>query len=150
MNKKEIKKQKYCLMENFLISYIGISDRDLIEELLQLNHKEFKEKCLTLGINLTCIPFEIVTKEDIEIGNILLVCDKKGHIAPYKNPIKANFNTIMDEEVEREIQRIYSLENHMQSFDEYTDELDEVALDENFSSQKIKVLSQKKYKGSGK
>ena len=38
----------------------------------------------------------------------------------------------------------------MQTYEDYIDDLDEIALDECVSSQKIKVLSQFKYKGSEK
>lgn len=150
MNKKEIRNQNYCLMETFIMSYIGINDKKITKELLKLNHKDFKEYCRMLGINLTCVPFEFVTKEDIENGDILLVADKKRCVAPYKNPIKANFNSIMEEETERQIEKIYKVEENMQTFDDYIDDLDEIALDKGINNQKIKVLSKTKYKGSGK
>ena len=72
--------------------------------------------------------------------------DKDNNPAPYTNPAGNEFDDIMKKQTEKNIQEIYTAENHLQTFDDYTDDLDEIALDEKISSQKIKTLSKQKYK----
>ena len=66
-------------MEEFLQYFVGINNADLNKA----KHKELKYFNLT-----TTVPFDIVTKEDVLKGDILLVRDKSNNIAPYLNPTR--------------------------------------------------------------
>ena len=147
MNKKELKKQEYVSMEKFLKNYVGIENEKVLNWLSDLTHREIKEICDDIySLDLTRISFDSVTKEDLERGEVILVMDKENNPAPYTNPFQNEFDDIMMEESERHYKEIYTAENHLQTFDDYTDDLDEIALDQNISSQKIKTLSKQKYK----
>ena len=149
MNKKEIKKQEHVSMERFLRNYVGIKNENVLNWLIGLTHREIKEICDEVYLlDLTRVSFESVTKEGVETGEILLVLDRDFNPAPYLNPSQNVFDNIMDEIIEREYSELYNLENHIQTFDDYVDDLDEVALDEGIDNQVIKVLSKTKYKGS--
>lgn len=141
MDSKKIEKQKHCFMDTFLRAYVGITDEDVIERLSCLTHKQFKEVYDKLEeINLVRIPFEAVTQEAIETGEVLLVLDRKNNTAPYINPVMADFDVVMEDEIERQAAIMYDAKRHVQTFDEYVDTLDDVALDKGTSHQKIKVL----------
>ncbi len=147
MNKKELKKQEHVSMEKFLKNYVGIENEKVLNWLTELTHKEIKEICDDIySLDLTRISFESVTKESLERGEVILVLDKDNNPAPYTNPAGNEFDDIMKKQTEKNIQEIYTAENHLQTFDDYTDDLDEIALDEKISSQKIKTLSKQKYK----
>ena len=147
MNKKELKKQEHVSMERFLKNYVGIENEKVLNWLTELTHKEIKEICDDIySLDLTRISFESVTKESLERGEVILVLDKDNNPAPYTNPAGNEFDDIMKKQTEKNIQEIYTAENHLQTFDDYTDDLDEIALDEKISSQKIKTLSKQKYK----
>lgn len=64
-------------MDDFLKNFVGIANADLA----RAKHKELKFFNLA-----TTVPFDIVTKESVLNGDILLVRDKDNNIAPYKNP----------------------------------------------------------------
>ena len=146
MNKKQLKKQENISMEKFLKNYVGIQNEAILNDLMSLTHREIKEVCDAIYLlDLTRISFENVTKEDIERGNILLVVDKDKNLAPYENPKLDEFEIIMDEENEKHYREIYNLENQMQTFEDYSDDLDEIVSDINTTSQQIKTLSKKKY-----
>ena len=66
-------------MEDFLIYFSGIDNQKLCISI----HKELKFFNLA-----TAVPFDIVTKESVMTGDILLVRDKANNIAPYKNPYR--------------------------------------------------------------
>ena len=64
-------------MDMFLKQFVGIDNN----ELARAKHKELKYFNLT-----TTVPFDIVTKESVLNGDILLVRDSSNNIAPYQNP----------------------------------------------------------------
>ncbi len=66
-------------MEDFLKNFVGIDNQNLN----RAKHKELKFFNLA-----TAVPFDIVTKESVMTGDILLVRDKANNIAPYKNPYR--------------------------------------------------------------
>lgn len=149
MNKKQIKKQDHVSMEKFLRNYVGIKNEKVLEWLINLTHREIKEICDEVYLlDLTRISFESVTKEDLKTGEVILVLDKDSNPAPYVNPSQNELDVIMDDIIESKCQELYNIENHMQTFDDYTDDLDEIALDENVDCQKLKVLSKTMYRGS--
>ena len=147
MNKKELKKQEHISMEKFLKNYVGIENEKVLNWLTELTHREIKEICDDIySLDLTRISFESVTKEELERGEVILVLDKENNPAPYTNPTQNEFEDIIREETEKHFQEIYTSENHLQTFDDYIDDIDEIALDQNIPSQKIKTLSKQKYK----
>lgn len=90
MNKKAIKGQHSISIEKFLRLYCQIDNESIIETLSLLSHKELKKICREVyGINLYTLPFETVEQEDISIGDVILVNDRYGNLAPYKNPYKS-------------------------------------------------------------
>ena len=102
MDKKTLKKQKHITMETFLRYYCNVEDEAIIESLSGLSHKELKAVCKHIyGIDLLSVPFEIVTKLDLNSGNILLVHDNYNNPAPYINPSKKREQTIINEQVRR-------------------------------------------------
>ena len=136
MKKKELKKQEHISMEKFLRHYLKINNDCLIKDLKKLSHQDLKEVYENLyGIELICAPFENVNLEDLLCGKIILVSDKKGCLSPYINPIQIDFNSIIKENKKRKKQ------NSIQTYDEYIDVLDEIALDKNIKNNQIKVLS---------
>ena len=64
-------------MDLFLKQFVGIDNNDLA----RAKHKELKFFNLA-----TTVPFDIITKESVLNGDILLVRDSSNNIAPYKNP----------------------------------------------------------------
>ena len=98
------------------------------------------------SVELKCVPFDTILIDDIVKGKVLLVSDKKGNLAPYVNPIQTDFEMIIEEERKRNLEK----QNSFQTFEEYTDEIDNVALDKNISNNKIKTLSKKRYDRKGK
>ena len=64
-------------MDMFLKQFVGIDNRDLAKA----KHKELKFFNLA-----TTVPLDIITKESVLNGDILLVRDSSNNIAPYKNP----------------------------------------------------------------
>ena len=87
MNKKELKIQPHISMEKFLRQYLNIQNEKVIETLKELSHQDFKELYEYMySLKLKCLPFEIVSKEDIQMGDVLLVADRYNNLAPYINP----------------------------------------------------------------
>lgn len=142
MDKKTIKKQHHIPMEKFLRDYVGIENEMILDILVNLNHRELKEMCEILcTVNLTCISFEDVTKEDLNRGEIILVTDKDCNPAPYTNPMQPTFDQIIKEEEQRQRDILYNDENHIQPYEEYVDSIDNIALDTQIPHSHIKVLS---------
>lgn len=138
MNKKLIKKQCHISMEKFIRYYLDIEGERIIDILLGLNHRDFKDICRELGIiDLTSISFEDVTKEDIETGSVLLVADINNNLAPYINPILSDFDLIMEEERRKN----YDFSLYLETYEEYIDTLDEIVSDVGTSDCQIKRLS---------
>jgi len=136
MDKKELKRLDHISMDKFLRHYLKINNECLIKNLKKMSHQDLKEAYESLyGVQLKCAPFESVLLEDLLCGRILLVSDKKGYLAPYINPIQINFDMIMEEN--NKIQK----ESSIQTYEDYTDEIDNIALDEKVSANQIKVLS---------
>lgn len=77
LHKLNIDKKYVITMDFFVKNYLGIYDN----KLSRVTHKDLK----MLGVGKT-VPFDILTKDDVMRGNVLLVRDKKGHVAPYINP----------------------------------------------------------------
>ncbi len=98
MNKIEVKKCDSISMKRFLESYLVLDNEVVVELLSELSHKELKILCKELcNINLCTLPFDIVDDEDVRNGYIVLVADKSGHTAPYRNPLKENsFSYLLD------------------------------------------------------
>ncbi len=86
MDKKDLKNQKFISVAKFLRDYYEL-DAHTISTVENLSHKELKEVCRDVyGINLSSLPFDTVTQENINCGDVILVNDTKMHPAPYKNP----------------------------------------------------------------
>ena len=142
MNKKELKKMPHISMEHCIRHYLKINNNHVLKQLKELSHQELKQVYEEIyGVKLKCLPFEVVTLDDLMRGEVLLVDDKKNHFAPYINPIQIHFKDIMETERKRDLEN----QNKFQSYEEYTDNIDNIALDQNTSSSHIKVLSHKKY-----
>ena len=86
MNKKQIRKSRKTDMRHFLRNYYGIDNEKLILKLCNLSHKDLKIIASLYGINLVRTKFELVTVEEVLMGNIVLVDDAFGNPAPYVNP----------------------------------------------------------------
>lgn len=153
MDKKTIKKQHYITMEKFLRDYVGIQSEKALDVLINLNHRELKEMCEILcTINLKCIPFEDVTTEDLKRGEVILVADKNHNPAPYTNPLSQTLEQVIEaqkEQYEREQKQdkqkqrdvLYNDKNHIQSYEDYVDSIDNIASDTQIPHSHIKVLS---------
>lgn len=124
-------------MEKFLRYYLGIESDSVIDMLGNLHHSEFKEVYKQLyKINLISVSFDDVSKEDIQTGQILLVSDRSCHLAPYTNPISADFDLLMQNPMHK-----FLKQDNIITYDEYIDTLDEIALDKNIPKRLIKSLS---------
>ncbi|MCI9110649.1 MAG: hypothetical protein HFH47_02410 [Bacilli bacterium] len=89
MNKKQIKSQINITVGKFLRLYYEIDSEPVIEMLSHLSHKELKKMCKdAYGLDLQTLPFSHIEQEDINTGDIILVSDCFGNLAPYKNPYK--------------------------------------------------------------
>lgn len=142
MDRKKIKRQPHCLMETFLRSYVGIEDELMIEKLADLSHKQFKDIYDEIGtVKLRRLPFEDITSDDVQMGDVLLVLDKDNNPAPYVNPIRANFDKIIEEEQVKRSSMLYNDENHRQTYEEWLDTLDDMVSDIGVSNRQIKTLS---------
>ena len=87
MNRKELKKQSNISMRQFLRDYYDINE-DEIERLYKLSHKEIKSVLSDVyHFEYPCVNFDDVDIDDILCGNVILVKDFGGHLAPYNNPI---------------------------------------------------------------
>lgn len=74
-------------MEYFIKGYVQIDEE--IEKLKNATHKDIK------FLNFDCVktvPFEILSKDRVFTGEILLVKDVKNNIAPYLNPLRLEKN----------------------------------------------------------
>jgi hypothetical protein len=86
---QEIEAQKSITMKNFLKNYCNIENNEIIDKLSSLSHKDLKIVASVIyNINLVSLPFDIVNKENINRGNIILVRDTNHNLAPYKNPLQ--------------------------------------------------------------
>ena len=133
-------------MEKFIRHYLKVNNEHLIREFKKMSHQELKEAYENLyGIKLRCLPFENVDIDDVMRGDVLVVDDKNGCFAPYVNPIQIDFDTVVKECRRKE----FESQNKPQFYEDYTDAIDEIALDQNISSSKIKVLSRIRYDRKG-
>ena len=141
MNKKELKIQPHISMEKFLRQYLNIQNETVIETLKELSHQDFKELYEYMySLKLKCLPFEIVSKEDIQMGDVLLVVDRYNNPAPYINPKQISFDEIFEIERQRDIKKWTQPE----TLEEYIDTLDNIAFDINISDSVIKNYSKSK------
>lgn len=100
MTKKEIRKTLSITMAYFLKTYLGITSEVLLSKLMELSHCELKEVARVYGVRLSKIPFDMLTKDMIARGDILLVEDVYGNKAPYVNPMRKmenEYETTLDE-----------------------------------------------------
>lgn len=138
MNKKELNTQPHITMEKFLKQYLDIQSERIITFLKELSHQEFRELYEELySLKLNCLPFEIVSKEDVQIGDVLLVLDRYNNPAPYLNPKQMYIEDIMEIERQRTIQSWAEPE----TIEEYIDTLDNIAFDINIPDSMIKTYS---------
>ena len=141
MDKKELKNQPRISMEKFLRQYLNIQNETVIEKLKGLSHQDFKELYEYLySLKLKCLPFETVSKEDIQIGDVLLVADRYNNLAPYINPKQISFDEIFEIERQKDIERWTEPE----TIEEYIDTLDNIAFDINIPDSVIKTYSKSK------
>lgn len=101
MDKKTLKKMPVHDMEYFLTEYYGIDNKELVEKLSELSHKDLKYIASLYDINLVRTSFDYISKEQIATGTVLLVNDYYNHTAPYVNPnrtLNDEFNTELSEE----------------------------------------------------
>ena len=99
MTKKEIRRSPSNSMEYFLKVYYDLND-ELIEKLCTHTHKALKEIAKLYGINLKKMSFEDLTREMVATGEVVLITDHCGNVAPYINPyteIEDEYETTMDE-----------------------------------------------------
>ena len=138
MNKKELKKQPHISMEKFLRQHLNIQNERVIDILKELSHQEFKDLYEDLySLRLKCLPFEVVSKEDVQVGDVLLVLDKYNNPAPYINPVQVTFDEILEIERQKYIQSW----SEPETLEEYIDTIDSVVFDENVSDSMIKTYS---------
>lgn len=100
MTKKEIKKISSISMAYFLKTYLDIENEGLLTKLIKLSHFELKEVTKEYGVRLSKISFDDLTKDMIARGEILLVEDAFGNMAPYINPMRSienEYETTLDE-----------------------------------------------------
>ena len=91
---------KYVIsMERFLSNYYGVTDLKMLLFLSSLTHSDLKEDEL---IKTTCVPFDSILKMDIYTGEVILVRDTNGNIAPYKNPLRYGYIQEKKEELVEE------------------------------------------------
>lgn len=87
MDKKEIKRSIKIEMKYFLETYYGITNQELLNNLIRLSHKDIKLVLHLYGIEIKRTGFQELTREMIASGEVILVTDGFGNIAPYKNPL---------------------------------------------------------------
>lgn len=100
MTKKEIRKAAKINMRHFLEMYFNFGSERIIEGLLKLSHCEISEIAREYGVKLAKIPFEVLTKDMLARGDVILVEDAFGHTAPYINPsrkMENEFETTLEE-----------------------------------------------------
>ena len=95
---KELEKNNCINLNSFLISYCGIWNDALVTGKISHNDMKF------LFPYLKKVSFEHALKniKDVYVGNIVLVKDSYGHIAPYINPKIREVNDIEVNEVNAE------------------------------------------------
>ena len=81
-----------------------------------------------------------MSKEDIQIGDVLLVADRYNNLAPYINPKQISFDEIFEIERQKDIDRWTESE----TIEEYIDTLDNIAFDINIPDSVIKTYSKSK------
>jgi len=95
-----LNKEYSISLKNFLISYCGICNKDLINN--KITHKDIKY----LLPDLKRVSYEYLIKNigDVYTGNVLIVSDSFGNFAPYLNP-KLNEYEDINIEYECEIEK---------------------------------------------
>ena len=104
MKKKELRKSPNINIEHFLRSYYCMEDEELISKLSKLSHKLLKQVALNYNAVLLSISFQEVTRDMLARGDVILVEDGLGHIAPYINPLLE-----LDDEYEEPQSKQFSL-----------------------------------------
>lgn len=72
-------------MEYFIEGYVLVEEQ--IDFLKKATHKDIK--FLNFN-NVKAVPFELISKDSVFTGEILLVKDIKNNIVPYLNPLRMN------------------------------------------------------------
>ena len=99
MTKKELNQSPSNSMEYFLKTYYDLSD-ELIDKLKGHTHKTLKSIAKLYGIDLKKMGFDSITREMLATGEVILITDCCGNVAPYINPyaeIEDEFETTMEE-----------------------------------------------------
>ncbi len=130
MNRKQIQRQNHISMEKFLKTYCHIENENLIDMLSNLSHHELKEVLKELyKIKLSTLPFDLVSPEKINTGEVLMVTDIAGNSAPYINPTRINerqtFADIIDS------QEGSKTRDDGMEYEEIVDAIEEYLTDEN-------------------
>lgn len=84
-------------MEQFVLEYFGEEDAKALKFIKTLRHSDLKIQ-MTIA---KCVPFDIVDKHKIYTGEIILVKDSEGHIAPYLNPLRIQMQMIMEQTISK-------------------------------------------------
>ncbi|MBR3198639.1 MAG: hypothetical protein IKG27_01345 [Bacilli bacterium] len=86
MDKKEIQRSVKIDMKYFLETYYEITNQELLNNLTRLTHKDIKRVLELYGIEIKRTCFQTLTREMVASGEVVLVIDGYGNVAPYKNP----------------------------------------------------------------
>ena len=88
MTRKQLKKAARIDMRHFLETYFCFENKSTINSLLKLSHCEIKEVAKIYGVRLSKMPFEVLTQDMLARGDVILVEDIHGNVAPYINPYR--------------------------------------------------------------
>jgi len=91
----DLEKNNSISLKNFLISYCGIYNEDLLHN--KITHKDIK--VLLPDLKRVSYDYMLENKKELFTGNILIVKDSCGNYAPYLNP---KLNEYIDVEMEYE------------------------------------------------
>lgn len=99
MTKKELESVKCVSMQYFLEVYYDVAE-DISHVISKNSHKSLGKVARLYGVRLAKMSFEKVTREMVNMGDVIFVLDCFGNAAPYINPkinFEDEFNTTMDE-----------------------------------------------------
>lgn len=100
MTRKQLKKAARINMQHFLETYFCFENEGTLNILLKLSHCEIKDVAELYGVRLSKMPFEVLTQDMLARGDVILVEDIHGNVAPYINPYRRpenEFETTMEE-----------------------------------------------------
>ncbi len=108
MNKKEINQSINISMKYFLETYYNVTNQALLDDLIKMSHKDIKIILEMYGIKLKRTCFQDLTREKIASGEVILVTDGFGNLAPYKNPLlvyEEDYFELIEEKYVKKIKR---------------------------------------------